>query len=297
MTDQIEQLERLARLRGEGALNDEEFEAQKATLLASASALKAEKPNIPPAIAAVIFIIALGVGGLVVKALWPKDELPAAESLIPVASTPTIPVCDSADVRSAVTNAIEQNASSNIATLRLLDMTNVSEIAANEAERLCAATLVLNSGEVQTRVRVSLSTQGETLVMVGQNVALTPTTVPAEAAPAAGAPLPITTMAATHAPGRYTGVGEGEVELVLKADTPDAFQFDLSTTAPGCSGSMSGTASVDGQHLVATHDENPNCQIVMTRTPSGYDVDEGDCALSHGATCAFVGSLQASPAQ
>lgn len=81
-----------------------------------------------------------------------------------------IPTCDSPLARSAVADAVENNAVSNLATLRLLDMQGVQEIKSNATQRLCQATLVLNSGSQQTRYLLSLSSSGETLVQVGSDL-------------------------------------------------------------------------------------------------------------------------------
>jgi len=77
--------------------------------------------------------------------------------------------CDSSEARQALTNAIENNATSNIATLRLLDLQNIQEVSYDPAARTrrCSATFVLNSGRESSGYTLSpASTPGNLLVEI-----------------------------------------------------------------------------------------------------------------------------------
>jgi len=65
-----------------------------------------------------------------------------------------LPRCDSADARALINDAITNNVANNIATLRLLDVTEVQEISATDGERRCNATLFLNSGSERVGYRM-----------------------------------------------------------------------------------------------------------------------------------------------
>jgi Short C-terminal domain len=60
-----------------------------------------------------------------------------------------IAACDSSDARSALANAVRENAARHEDTLRLLDVRNVTDVSMDEdgQSRRCNATLVLNTGE------------------------------------------------------------------------------------------------------------------------------------------------------
>lgn len=79
----------------------------------------------------------------------------------------SIPACASNDARAALADAFSNNPSKNVEALRLLDLRNVTEIAADDGVRRCAGTAVLNSGEEPISYTLSLSTKGDLLVQVG----------------------------------------------------------------------------------------------------------------------------------
>lgn len=112
-------------------------------------------------------------------------------------ASPTVPTCASADAREALKDAIEHNASENILTLRLLDIQDVQELKASKTARLCAATIVLNNGSQAARYSVKLTSDGSTLVEVGDGVdiASDATTVAPPAAEAAAPSAPPTATA------------------------------------------------------------------------------------------------------
>ncbi len=101
------------------------------------------------------------------------------------ASADLIPECASADARALIDDAIANNAANNIATLRLLDATEVEEVSATDSERRCNATLLLNSGSERVGYRMfPSSNRSMLLVEVGQPYANAPRPAPTPAAPA-----------------------------------------------------------------------------------------------------------------
>ncbi|MBY0568174.1 MAG: SHOCT domain-containing protein [Hyphomonadaceae bacterium] len=101
------------------------------------------------------------------------------------ATADLLPECGSADARALIDDAIANNAANNIATLRLLDVIEVTEISATENERRCNATLLLNSGRERVGYRMFPSSdRSMLLVEVGQPYANTPPPAPPSAAPA-----------------------------------------------------------------------------------------------------------------
>lgn len=78
--------------------------------------------------------------------------------------------CDSYEAREAIVDAIENNSTSNIATLRLLDLQNIEEVSYNAETRTrrCSATFVLNSGRESSAYTLSpASTPDSFLVEIG----------------------------------------------------------------------------------------------------------------------------------
>lgn len=101
------------------------------------------------------------------------------------ASADLLPQCASADARALIDDAIANNAANNIATFRLLDVTEIVEISATESERRCNATLLLNSGRERVGYRMFPSSdRSMLLVEVGEPYADTPRSAPMPAAPA-----------------------------------------------------------------------------------------------------------------
>lgn len=82
---------------------------------------------------------------------------------------PAMVACDSREARRALADAIEHNASSNAATLRLLDLQDIQELSYDESTqtRRCTATFVLNAGrERSTFVLSPASSRGQFLVEI-----------------------------------------------------------------------------------------------------------------------------------
>jgi len=89
-----------------------------------------------------------------------------------------IDACDSAEARGAVTNAVEQNASSTLDTFKLLDMRDIVEVEVLDGGKVrrCNATLVLNSGEEAVGFELSPDSTGKALLVT---VRVTPYPKPA----------------------------------------------------------------------------------------------------------------------
>lgn len=89
---------------------------------------------------------------------------PGGSTSPPVAA---IDACDSAEARGAVTNAIEQNASSNLDTFKLLDMRDIVEVQVLDGGKVrrCNATLVLNSGDEAVGFELSPDSTGKMLLV------------------------------------------------------------------------------------------------------------------------------------
>jgi hypothetical protein len=123
---EIDQLEKLSRLKEKGVLSAEEFEKKKTQILSGAkSSRKGWIWRFPLFIFGALLLIS-GVGTL----------------------TGGFPACDSSEAEEALQNAFEQNATSNVATLKYLGLKDVNEVSfdAEKNERKCRATALLNSG-------------------------------------------------------------------------------------------------------------------------------------------------------
>ena len=141
----VDQLEKLSQLKEKGVLSAEEFEKKKAQILSGA------KP-----------------GG---KGLMWKIPLIVVGVLLLISSAMTLtgdfPTCDSSDAEEALKNAFEQNASSNVTTLKYLGFKDVKEVSFDDdkKERRCHATALLNSGS-ETIVYRLFENDGNLLVEV-----------------------------------------------------------------------------------------------------------------------------------
>lgn len=100
-------------------------------------------------------------------------ESPQATTEAPATPTPraepTMVACDSREARQALANAIENNASRNVATLRLLDLQDIQELSYDEGARTrrCTATFVLNAGRERSNFVLSpSSSRGQFLVEI-----------------------------------------------------------------------------------------------------------------------------------
>lgn len=100
------------------------------------------------------------------------------------ATAELLPGCGSADARALINDAITNNAASSIATLRLLDVTDVEEVFATDSERRCNATLFLNSGSERVGYRIFQSSdRSMLLVEVGEPYAANALRSPPSSAP------------------------------------------------------------------------------------------------------------------
>lgn len=131
-TNNIDQLERLSQLKEKGAITVEEYEKQKSDLLSTKRPKKL----------GLIWKIPLGLVGLGL--------------LISTFMGGGFPTCDSSSTKEALASAVENNTASNIVTLKLLGLKDVSETSYDEQkkERRCKGTLILNSGEEVASYRI-----------------------------------------------------------------------------------------------------------------------------------------------
>ncbi len=99
----------------------------------------------------------VGIAGLV------GGERPSASGV-----ADGVAACDSDQARAVLANAIENNAASNVVTLRLLDVSDIEEVSVNaqRTARNCNATFVLNSGRERLGYTLSLASNGDLLVEV-----------------------------------------------------------------------------------------------------------------------------------
>ena len=108
--------------------------------------------------------------GIVAAGLWAVNRASVLSNEADWRSSQgALSACDSFAAREALNDAVENNASSNLQTLRLLDVTNVQEIASQTSSdiRLCNATLVLNSGAERIGYQLSVASDGYLLVEIG----------------------------------------------------------------------------------------------------------------------------------
>jgi cytochrome c-type biogenesis protein CcmH/NrfG len=140
----LEELERLAELKDKGFLTAEEFEKQKAELLARQDTATASAPKRKRSWKVPLIILAVGVLSLPYFIRGGIAGLPA---------------CDSSDTKSALKNAIEDSPSSNLVNIKFLDLREVTEISyqADKNERNCRGKFVLNSGEEILTYRVFMT--------------------------------------------------------------------------------------------------------------------------------------------
>jgi hypothetical protein len=65
-------------------------------------------------------------------------------------------------------------------------------------------------------------------------------------------------------------------------------RITIDVGSPGCAGTTSGMASVQGNTLLLTKDSSGNeCGLTIRRTASGATVKEDNCMIEHGASCDF----------
>jgi|GEM_PF-2507361 len=101
-----------------------------------------------------------------VAVIWGYSILSFSRNL-PDASA-TVSTCGDDIARSALIDAVGNNAANNVNTLRLLDIENVEEVSFDAAGnvRRCNATLVMNAGRERRGYTLSVTTTGDTLVEI-----------------------------------------------------------------------------------------------------------------------------------
>lgn len=149
-----DEIAKLHQLFKEGALTEQEYEAQKQALLGGKAKAKRKWPwwvKLP------IALIALGIGINGLMGIGGDDAK-------------QVPKCDHGDARDLMKNAIEKNATANTSTLRLLDLTDTREVSysAEKKERVCTGVAFLNSGRATVRYRMWLSANNRLLIEVNE---------------------------------------------------------------------------------------------------------------------------------
>jgi hypothetical protein len=136
MGDNLAKLATLTELHEKGVINDKDYEKRKKKLL------KRKWPlwiRIPLGLIGVFVLITIVVG--IIPVGTPKPSTPAQLS--------DVPLCDSSDTQSALSNAVKNNANANQQTLSLLSLTNQTQVGTinSPPERDCTATAYFNDGQ------------------------------------------------------------------------------------------------------------------------------------------------------
>lgn len=149
-----DEIAKLHQLFKEGALTEQEYEAQKQALLGGKGKAK-KKWSWWVKLPIVLIAIGVGMNGLMGIAGGDAKE---------------VPKCDHADARDLMQNAIEKNPAANTSTLRLLDLTEAREVSysAEKKERICTGVAFLNSGKAAVRYRMWLSANNRLLIEVNE---------------------------------------------------------------------------------------------------------------------------------
>lgn len=95
--------------------------------------------------------------------------------------------------------------------------------------------------------------------------------------------------------GEYKGDfdgGGGEVSIA-SPDASGRHKVDLSVVGEGCSGQLTGNATLSGGAMILKQRDELGelCTVTMTRAGKGITVAENGCLYYHGMSCAFVGTV------
>lgn len=179
-----DELTKLAQLRDQGILSEEEFNSEKAKLLSEQPLDSAQEPStegskernktkskMPMSLRILLVVGALGLG------MWGISSGTSKITNQNGSATNSL-ACDSRVTRNALQNAIESNASSNMLTLQLLDIQNIEDVhTAEDGTVFCNATFVLNSGAERAGYKISRASNGrDTLVEIGPEPYVAPQT-------------------------------------------------------------------------------------------------------------------------
>lgn len=92
----------------------------------------------------------------------------------------------------------------------------------------------------------------------------------------------------------YSGSGEGDLTVLLRPSANE-LQADISTVVyGGCSGSISGPATVTGNVVALKKiEDDKTCTITLVFSNDGQtaEMNEQGCSFFHGAACAFIGQV------
>jgi hypothetical protein len=140
----LDELERLAELKEKGFLSAEEFEKQKAELLAGAAPTRPQKATRKRSWKGPL----IGVGLIAMSSLFFLGGGLAG-----------LPKCDDSETKAALKDAIEDSPSSNLVNIKFLDLRDVTELsyAPEKNERSCRGRFILNSGEELLTYRVFMT--------------------------------------------------------------------------------------------------------------------------------------------
>jgi hypothetical protein len=186
VSDYLDVLDRLARMRAEGTLTDEEFEAEKARLLADRQASAVPTKTIAEAweetapnrktmwsdlkwqmLALVVLF------PLFAYFAWMKLSSMSPEEAAQIVAD-SIPQCASQEVRDTVRNAIENSPASSLIAIKVLEIANVEDrgVGGTPTMRYCAADVTTNGGRehIGYTIRASAETDDEFVVEIGDDV-------------------------------------------------------------------------------------------------------------------------------
>jgi hypothetical protein len=197
MTDHLDVLERLARMRAEGILSEEEFAAEKARVLSQRDAPTASGKSVSEAweetapqrkamwrdlrwqmlALVVIFPVIAYVVWLKLSSMTPEEAAQVVAN--------SIPQCASQDVRGAVRNAIENSPASNIVAIKVLELANIEDrgVGGTPTKRYCAADLTTNGGteHIGFTIRYNAEATDQFVIEIGDDVTAPPSGTPSAA--------------------------------------------------------------------------------------------------------------------
>lgn len=184
MSDHLESLERLARLRAEGTLTDDEFQAEKAKLLAGTATSRRGKSlaegweesrearrqfnaNLK------WLWIALLIGfPIVIGVMWWRiSQMTPEESAQAVADG--LPQCASSEIKASLRDAIENGPASNLIAIKVLEIANIVDRGTGGSPTMlyCAADITTNGGteHIGYTIRYSNEETGAFLIETGED--------------------------------------------------------------------------------------------------------------------------------
>lgn len=202
MSDKIEALERLAKLRAEGILTDEEFAAQKAHILRQSDTLPGQpsrsisrnrgggvaRSNYVPALIAGVAVIVIIAGGLFYLVRQTAGESKAS-AVAAAKGPPSAPICTDTSLQATVKQLVEAGTIAKAVNSPMLGIANIVERSYDPVKqrRICAAEVTLNDGQHHLAYSITYTgNPGDYAVQTLADPALAVAPEPAAPAPAAG---------------------------------------------------------------------------------------------------------------